>query len=115
MNPDEFPEINIENSLELEQKTLKEMIRKTIFAVSIEENRPIVTCCLFEIKDNKKNVVAVNGFRLGWKKNYLSESVNSFCAVIPEKTLNEVNKIISDSFENIKIGVSKNQTLFGKL
>ncbi len=115
MNPNEFPElpkINIENSIELEQKTLKEMIRKTIFAVSIEENRPIFTGCLFEIKENRLNVVAVDGFRLGWKKNYLDKNINSFSAVIPGKTLNEVNKIISDSFDNINIGVSKNQALF---
>lgn len=53
MNPEEFPElpkINVENSLEIEQNSLKEMIRKTIFAVSTEENRPIFTGCLFEIK-----------------------------------------------------------------
>ena len=70
MNPDEFPElpkISIENSIELEQTSLKEMIRKTIFAVSTEENRPIFTGCLFEIKNNKLNVVAVDGFRLAWK------------------------------------------------
>ena len=36
----------------------------------------------------------------------------NFSAVIPGKTLNEVNKIISDSFEPIKIGISKNQALF---
>ena len=64
MNPEEFPElpkINIENSLEIEQNSLKEMIRKTIFAVSTEENRPIFTGCLFEIKNNRLNVVAVDG------------------------------------------------------
>ena len=41
MNPDEFPElpeINVENSIELEQNVLKDMIRKTIFATSNEEN-----------------------------------------------------------------------------
>ena len=96
----------------MEQKTLKEMIRKTIFAVSIEENRPIFTGCLFEIKENKLNVVAVDGFRLGWKKIILENSNNNFSAVIPGKTLNEVNKIILDSFDTIKIGVSKNQALF---
>ena len=45
MNPDEFPElpkIEIENSIELEQNTLKNMIRKTIFAVSTEETRPFL-------------------------------------------------------------------------
>jgi len=88
------------------------MIRKTIFAVSIEENRPIFTGCLFEIQNNKINVVAVDGFRLAWKCNYLLEKANNFKAVIPGKTLNEINKIIMDSFDKIKIGVSKNQALF---
>ena len=115
MNPDEFPElpkINVENSITVEQNTLKDMIRKTIFAVSNEENRPIFTGCLFEIKNNKLNVVAVDGFRLAWKTKYLSNSSNDFTAVIPGRTLNEVNKIILDSFDTIKIGVSKNQALF---
>ena len=60
MNPEEFPElpkINVENSLEIEQNSLKEMIRKTIFAVSTEENRPIFTGCLFEIKNNRLNEI----------------------------------------------------------
>ena len=115
MNPEEFPElpqINIENSIEIEQNTLKDMIRKTIFAVSTEENRPIFTGCLFEIKNNKLNVVAVDGFRLAWKTKFLQSNSNDFSAVIPGRTLNEVNKIILDSFDTIKIGVAKNQALF---
>ncbi len=115
MNPDEFPElpqINVENSIEIEQNTLKDMIRKTIFAVSNEENRPIFTGCLFEIKNNKLNVVAVDGFRLAWKSKFLQNNSNDFTAVIPGRTLNEVNKIILDSFDTIKIGVAKNQALF---
>ncbi|MCL2382793.1 MAG: DNA polymerase III subunit beta [Oscillospiraceae bacterium] len=115
MNADEFPElpkINIEKSIEIDQSILKNMIRKTIFAVSIEENRPIFTGCLFEVIDNKLNVVAIDGFRMGWVKANLSEKTNDFKAVIPGKTLNEVNKIVIDSFDKIKIGVEKNQAVF---
>ena len=115
MNPEEFPElpkIEIENSIEVDQNVLKNMIRKTIFAVSSEENRPIFTGCLFEIENNKLNLVAVDGFRLALRSIYLNKQTNNFSAVIPGKTLNEVNKIISDSFEPVKIGVSKNQALF---
>ena len=82
MNPDEFPElpkISVENSIEIEQNILKDMIRKTIFAVSTEENRPIFTGCLFEIANNKLNVVAVDGFRLAWKSKFLQAKVNNFC------------------------------------
>ena len=115
MNPTEFPElpqINIENSIEIEQNALKDMIRKTIFAVSTEENRPIFTGCLFEITNNKLNLVAVDGFRLAWKSRFLQTKINDFTAVIPGRTLNEINKIIVDSFDTIKIGVAKNQALF---
>ena len=115
MNPSEFPElpqINIENSIEIEQNSLKDMIRKTIFAVSTEENRPIFTGCLFEISNNKLNLVAVDGFRLAWKNKFLQNKINDFTAVIPGRTLNEINKIILDSFDPIKIGVAKNQALF---
>ena len=115
MNPEEFPElpkIEIENSIEIEQSTLKNMIRKTIFAVSTEDNRPIFTGCLFEIENNKLTLVAVDGFRLALRNIYLNKETNNFSAVIPGKTLNEVNKILLDSFDVIKIGVSKNQALF---
>jgi len=115
MNADEFPElpkINIEKSIEIEQTILKNMIRKTIFAVSIEENRPIFTGCLFEAANNRLNVVAIDGFRMGWIRTVLSEETNDFKAVIPGKTLNEVNKIILDSFDKIKIGIEKNQAVF---
>ena len=115
MNPIEFPELPVideENSISIEQNTLKDMIRKTIFAVSTEAHRPIFTGCLFEIKDNKMNVVAVDGYRLGWKIRSLEERVNDFKVVIPGKTLNEVNKILLDSFDKVKISTSKNQALF---
>lgn len=115
MNPEEFPElpkIEVENSIQVEQNILKNMIRKTIFAVSTEESRPIFTGCLFEIENNKLTLVSVDGFRLALRSIYLNKQSNDFQAVIPGKTLNEVNKIVSDSSETVKIGIAKNQALF---
>ncbi len=115
MNPDDFPDlpkISIENSIEIEQSVLKNMIRKTIFAVSTDDTRPIFTGCLFEILEGKLNVVAVDGYRLAIKTKELENDDRNFSCVIPSKTLNEVNKIISDSFDNVKIGISRNQALF---
>ena len=115
MNPEEFPElpkIEVENSIELEQNNLKNMIRKTIFAVSTEDTRPIFTGCLFQIENNQLSLVAVDGFRLALRTIFLNKQTNNFSAVIPGKTLNEMNKILSDSFDFVRIGVSKNQALF---
>ena len=121
INKNNLLEIECEGSLyklatmnpeEIDQNILKNMIRKTIFAASTEESRPIFTGCLFEIENNKLSLVAVDGFRLALRTIFLTKQSNDFSAVIPGKTLIEINKIITDSFEPIKIGVSKNQALF---
>jgi len=115
MNPEDFPElpqIDIDNSIEIEQNTLINMIRKTIFAVSTEETRPIFTGCLFEVKDGILNVVSVDGYRMAIKTKEIEGSSSNFSCVIPSKTLVEVNKILEDSFDSVKIGVSRNQALF---
>lgn len=115
MNVDEFvplPLINVEKSIEISQKALKEMIRKTIFAVSTEENRPIFTGCLMEIKDNEFYVVAVDGFRLALRKMAGFKTNSDFVAIVPGKYLNEIVKNLSDTEDTIIIGVAKNQALF---
>lgn len=49
---------------------------------------------------------------MAWKTKALKEAVKDFVAVIPGRTLNEINKILLDSFDIVKIGVNKNQALF---
>ena len=65
-----------------------------------------------EVEQINLNLVAVDGFRLALRSLFLNKPTQNFSAVIPGKTLNEVNKILSDSFDIVKIGVSKNQALF---
>ena len=107
-----LPNINVEQYIEIKQNVLKEMIRKTIFAVGIDENRPIFTGCLMELKDNVLNMVALDGFRLAMQSKVFVGTTNTFKAIIPGRTLNEISKILQDDDEIIKIGVSRNQGLF---
>lgn len=116
MNADEFPTlptINVEKSIAISQKVFKEMVKKSMFAISSDENRPIFTGELFEVKEGKLFAVAIDGFRLALRKNVITNSDSDFSAIIPGKHLNEVIKNISDNNEdNLKIGTSKNQALF---
>lgn len=116
MNAEEFPKLpvfNIESSIEIEQKIIKEMIRKTLFAVSTDENRPIYNGALLKVENNVLTVVAVDGFRLALRKYLNNKNINDFKAIIPGKVLSEVLKILTDDEEKIiKIGVNKNQALF---
>lgn len=116
MNPEEFtklPVFNVDNSIEVLQKYFKEMVRRTVFSVSTDENRPVYNGSLLKVEDNILTVVAIDGFRLSLRKKVSSKNINNFKAIIPGRTLNEILKIVSDNDEEfIKIGVNKNQALF---
>ena len=43
------------------------MMKGTIFAVAQDETRPILTGVLFEIKDKKLNLVALDGYRVAFR------------------------------------------------
>ena len=116
MNPEEFtklPIFTVENSIELLEKDFKEMVRRTVFSVSTDENRPVYNGSLIKVEDNILTIVAIDGFRLSLRKKLSNKNINNFKAIIPGRTLNEILKILSDSEENfIKIGINKNQALF---
>lgn len=108
-----FPEVNAEQTIKIKQNVLKEMIRKTIFAVGIDESRPVFTGCLIEKKNDMLNMVALDGFRLALQTKVLIDGEpGDFKAIIPGRTLTEISKILSDTEEIVKIGVNKNQGVF---
>lgn len=115
LNANEFltlPTINVEKSISIESKMLKDLIKKTIFAISLDENRPVFTGSLFEYKENRLNVVTVDGFRLALRKAVIKDASEDFSAIVPGKYQNEIVKNLPDSDEIVKIGISKNQALF---
>jgi DNA polymerase III subunit beta len=116
MNPKEFPKLpifNIENKIEINTRIFKEMIKKVLFSVSIDENRPIYTGALLKIEDNILTIVALDGFRLALKKHISEKNINNFKAIIPGKVLNELLKILpEDEMLNVTIGINKNQAIF---
>lgn len=107
----QIPSINVNNSIEIEQKILKQMIKQTIFAVGNDNKTPLYTGCLFNVEKGKLNIVALDGYRLAIRKEVI-QSNNSFKVVIPGKTLNEVSKNLDESFEKVIIGIDNNNVVF---
>lgn len=116
MNANEYPKLpifNIENSINIKQKVFKDMIKRTLFAVSTDENRPIYNGALLKVENNILTLVAVDGFRLALRKNISDENINDFKVIIPGKVLSELLKVLNDEEESkVRIGVNKNQALF---
>jgi len=106
-----LPEIDEQNKISVQQSVLKDMIRKTIYAISDDEKNKILTGSLMEVGDGEISMVALDGYRLALAKSYINEDL-SFKAIIPGKNLSEIYKILEQTEEKVKITISANQALF---
>ncbi|EKQ57786.1 MULTISPECIES: DNA polymerase III subunit beta [unclassified Clostridium] len=114
MNANEFPElpkINEDLKISVNQNILKNMIKGTSFAIAQDETRPILQGILFEVKDKILNLVALDGYRLAVKSEFLETDID-IEVVIPGKTLNEVSKILEDIEDIVDITFTNNHILF---
>ncbi|WP_291650854.1 DNA polymerase III subunit beta [Clostridium sp.] len=114
MNGEDYPalpSINENLSVEVHQNILKNMIKGTSFAIAQDETRPILQGILFEVKNKNLNLVALDGYRLAVRSEFLDND-NEIEVVIPGKTLNEVSKILEDVSDIVKITFTNNHILF---
>lgn len=114
MNGEDYPalpEINENLSIEVPQNILKNMIKGTSFAIAQDETRPILQGILFEVNDKQLNLVALDGYRLAVRSEFLDND-NNIEVVIPGKTLNEVSRILEDVSNIVKITFTDNHILF---
>ncbi|WP_346664043.1 DNA polymerase III subunit beta, partial [uncultured Merdimonas sp.] len=113
---DEFsylPVIEKENSIEISQFTLKEVIRQTIFSISDSESNKMMGGELFEIKDNILRVVSLDGHRISIRKISLKEDTEDKKLIVPGKTLTEISKILSGEVESmVNISYTNNHIVF---
>ena len=115
-NPDDYPvlpEIKDEHSFSLPSNLMKSIIRETVFAVSQQETRPILTGVLWEAKDGRLSCVATDSHRLARRLTSPEDMPTiPFSLVIPGKSLQELNKILADNTDPIEIIIANQQILF---
>lgn len=107
----DLPTFQQTDSIQMNAKILREMIRQTVYAVSDNTSKPIYTGSLFEIADGVLHIVAIDGFRMAIRsENVDSESSTSF--VVPGKTQLEVLKLLNDDDETVSIIVGQRHITF---
>lgn len=108
-----LPIIEKEESIEISQFTLKEIIRQTIFSIADTESNKLMTGELFEIKDNILRVISLDGHRISIRKIELKDQVTDKKLIVPGKTLIEVSKILSGEIESmVNISYTNNHIVF---
>ena len=96
-----LPYVERNESIELSQFTLKDIIRQTIFSIADNENNKLMTGELFEIDGEHLKVVSLDGHRISIRKVELKESYAPKKVIVPGKTLQEISKILSGDIESV--------------
>ena len=102
MNADEYPElpdIEQQQGAVIPQSLLKNMIEQTIYAVSMDETKPVFTGELIEIADGILNIVALDNYRMALRTEPLPEQ-ESMKFVVPAKALREIQHLLGDDEKN---------------
>ena len=111
LNSVEFPQIKqVEDStyFEIKQKDFKALISKSIYAVAVEDVRPILKGVKFEVAKDKITAVALDGYRLAVVKKPIISGNAEFSCIVPARSLSEISKLLEDSDEPLKVCVGRN-------
>lgn len=111
-----FPLISFAESetfIKLDVGSLKQIIRKTTFATSLSEARAILTGVSFNVSTNKLEAIATDSYRLAKKFITFEQKNSTVGVVIPSRSLDELNKILSDDNDSeTEIHFSPTKALF---
>jgi len=110
-----IPQINDGVTTTIEAASLREGIAQVAFAAATEESRPVLTGINTEFDGEQLNLVAADGFRLAVHKTTLGSSVSvKTTVIVPARTFNELNRLLSEQEEPVEITVNekRSQILF---
>lgn len=117
ISPEDFPALPAVEQIHtfsIVEKTIKDMIAETLFAISRDESKPIHTGSLFEVQNGQLTLVSVDGYRLALRKEPIDIQTkeNTFSFVVPGTALSEVEKIASEGEEMVIISQGSRHVTF---
>jgi len=112
-NYPEIPEFIESNSIEIEQATLREMLKKVIYAAAKDPIKPVFNGIYFTIENGNITVVSTDSSRLSTISRTLDSASNSNLDgfIIPLKTVNEIHKML-ESTGTCNFTIANNQCFF---
>jgi DNA polymerase III subunit beta len=111
----DFPKFDFSKAVTLEASGIKEMIRKTIFATSLESSRYALTGLLLELKKKEIRLVGSDGKRLAYcKKKTDQAQAQENRVIVPPKGMTLIEKITEGpDVKNIQLVIEETQIKFG--
>jgi len=113
----EYPNLPIdkmEDRITIPQAVLKEALKKTAFAAAVTHFRQVFTGILFDVKSNGElKVVASDTHRLAYFSYEMEQAISEDIKfIIPQRTANEILRVLDESDEPFKIAFNENNVVF---
>ena len=106
------PNTGAEETLTIKTGVLRDMIDRTLYAVSQDEKKPAHTGELFEIEPDKMTIVALDGYRLAIVERPVT-AVKDIRIIVPSKTMTEVSHLLpNDDEEPVHICANRRYVVF---
>lgn len=112
-----FPKIEqqpeIGQTIFIEQKILKKIINRTQYAMPIKDIRYYLNGALLKTEDCTVIMAATDGHRLAVaQENFLDDNNTHAEVTLPRKAILELEKLLKDTDNNVKITIKSKQILF---
>ena len=112
MPANDFPSLeNLEEivSLRIPEKTLKQLLENTQFAMAHQDVRYYLNGLLIELDGNQIRAVATDGHRLALSETDFTTGLNELLQVIvPRKGVLEIGRLLTDGEAEVEVIISKN-------
>ncbi len=118
-DPAQFPDLPIftdEKYHEISAGTLREMIRRTVFAAAEDTGRISMTGVLWELDGEKLRLVATDGRRLAVAESVATShgghTTKGQAPVVPTKAMSLLERNLQDEGEVVRVCIRPNEVLF---
>jgi len=109
------PQIAFGESGGIDEELLKDMVSKTIFAVSRDETRPVLNGVLWQLKAGEMTMVATDGARLVKYSKTLDGAALSKIeseSIVPPRALNHLVKLIASDYGLTRVTFGQSHIVF---
>ena len=108
-----IPQKDLSQAMAVNAQLFLQMIEKTMFAVSTDDNRPIFKGVYWQVLSNEHVMAATDGIRVAEMKTFGNMPVEETIEqVLPVKGLNFLQRTISDDIHEIKVLLEPNCVMF---
>ncbi|CAN5680300.1 DNA polymerase III subunit beta [soil metagenome] len=115
IDPEDFPPLTEHadegTQFEVDASVLRESIEHVVFAAASDDSRPVLAGVQLEVKGNKLQLAAADGFRMSVRTVTLDQPLEADVSIIiPARAMGEMSRVLSDASEPARISITPNQT-----